>query len=75
MRKPDPYVPIPPDDLPRMRGKPIHLSWARHGCTWVLHAIEGDTLHLITPKTGKRITAKAADAQYTRKHQPQEPTP
>jgi hypothetical protein len=66
------YVPIPPDKLPHMVGKGIHLTWARRGCVWRLERIEGDTLHLYTPETKKRMTAKASDALYTRAHEPKE---
>lgn len=63
-------VPIPPADLPRMVGQPIHLAWAKGGCVWILERIEGDTLHLRTPKTKRPAIGKAADACYTRRHQP-----
>lgn len=65
------YAPIPLDALPAMIGKPVHLSWARPGCHWILDAIDADTLLLRTPKSGRRITAKAADARYVRRFQPQ----
>jgi hypothetical protein len=63
-------VPIPQDDLPRMVGKAIHLRWAKRGCVWVLTKIEGEVLHLRTPKTGRPLTGKAKDACYTRAHEP-----
>lgn len=63
-------TPIQPKDLPAMVGKCIHLNWARAGCVWILERIEGDTMHLITPSTGKRRMAHINDACYTRKHDP-----
>lgn len=63
---------IPPADLPRMVGQPIHLAWAKKGCVWILRSIEGDTLHLETPKTGRRSTAAAKDACYVRRLAPAE---
>jgi hypothetical protein len=63
-------IPIPADKLPGMVGKGIHLAWANKGCIWILERIEGDKLHLYTPKTSKRFVAKAADACYTRRHEP-----
>jgi hypothetical protein len=65
-------VPISPDGLPAMVGKAIHLSWASRGCVWILDRIEGDRLHLHTPKTGRRFVGKASDACYTRQHEPKE---
>lgn len=62
--------PIPPEDLPRMIGKGIHLAWANRGCVWILDAIEGDKIHLHTPKTKKVFMANAKDALYTRKNEP-----
>ena len=63
-------VPIPRDKLPEMVGKGIHLSWANKGCIWILKRIDGDKLHLYTPKTSKPFIGKAADACYTRQHEP-----
>jgi len=63
---------IPPDDLPRIVGQPIHLSWAKKGCVWILSSIEGDTLHLETPKTCRKRTAKVSEACYVRRLEPAE---
>lgn len=63
-------VPIPADKLPSMVGKGIHLSWASKGCIWILDRIDGDALHLRTPKTSKQFVGKASDACYTRQHEP-----
>lgn len=63
-------ISIPADKLPGMVGKGIHLSWANKGCIWILEWIEGDMLHLYTPKTSKRFVGKATDACYTRQHEP-----
>ena len=65
-------VPIPREALPQMIGKPIHLSWARNGARWILRRIEGDTLHLETPRTHCTRTAKAGDARYIRALEPRE---
>jgi hypothetical protein len=58
--------PIPPEMLSRMIGQTIHLSWARKGARWKLVRVEGDTLHLVTPKTGRATTARASEACYLR---------
>jgi hypothetical protein len=70
MSKRQPYIPIPAADLPRMVGKQIHLKWAKPGCTWRLEKVEGETLYLRTPKTGKAFLGRASDACYTRTHEP-----
>lgn len=64
------FIPIPCDKLPEMIGKPIHFSWAKSGCVWILQRIEGDNLHVYTPKTLKQFVGKASDACYTRRHEP-----
>lgn len=69
-----PMVPISREDLPRMVGKQIHLSWARNGCVWQLMSIEGDKIHLRTPSTWRPRIADAKDACYIRLHEPQEVT-
>lgn len=64
-------VPIPRNELPKMVGKLVHLSWARsNGMVWRLERIEGDLIHLRTPSTGKPLTARAEEACYTRAHEP-----
>lgn len=67
---PNGMVRIPAVALPSMVGKPIHLAWAKGGCVWILTALEGDRIHVRTPKTGRRMTGNAADACYTRANQP-----
>ena len=64
------FIPIPADNLPAMVGKPIHFSWAKNGCVWILRRIEGDKLHCYTPKSLKPFVGNAADACYTRRHEP-----
>jgi len=69
-------IPIPRDDLPRMVGKPVHLVWANPACVWILIGVDGERLELMTPKTGKRLVGRAADARYARQHEPKKgPTP
>lgn len=64
-------VPIPRDELPKMVGKLVHLSWARqNGMVWRLERIVGDVIYLRTPSTGKPLTARAGEACYTRKNEP-----
>ena len=63
-------IPIPAAELPEMIGKGIHLSWANKGCIWILDRIEGDTLHMHTPRSKKRFVGKAADARYVRQYEP-----
>jgi len=65
-------VPIPSDMILSMVGKPIHLSWAAAGATWILEGVDGDTLRLITPKTRRPMTAKSSDACYVRAFEPKE---
>jgi hypothetical protein len=60
---------IPTDQLHTVIGKPIHLAWANKGCVWILDKIEGDKLHLHTPKTKKPLIAAVADACYVRRDQ------
>lgn len=68
---PAPFFPIPADKLPGMVGRVIHLAWARPGARWRLERVEGDTLRLLAVKSGRRLTAKAADACYVRSDEPQ----
>ena len=63
-------VPIPRDKLPEMVGKGIHLSWADKGCIWILKRIDGNKIHLLTPKTSRPFIGNAIDACYTRQHEP-----
>jgi hypothetical protein len=63
---------IPKEELPKMIGKGIHLSWAKPGCIWILDSINGEMLKLHTPMTGKRVEAEAKDALYTRKNEPRD---
>lgn len=65
-----PLDPIPPDKLPGLIGKWIHLAWARNECRFTLEKIEGER---ITVSTGqgrdkKLFTSKAGDARYMRKN-------
>jgi hypothetical protein len=60
------FVSIPTDKLSEMIGRPIHLRWANHGCVWILLEVEGEVIHLQTPKTDRILTARAVDACYTR---------
>lgn len=62
---------IPQDKLVEMIGKPIHMAKAPAGCVWTLERIEGDTNHLITPKTKRRSTGRAQDACYVRRYEPE----
>ncbi len=62
-------VPIPAEDLSKMIGKPIHLSWARNGARWILVSIEGGTIHLRTEKTNRLRTDKAENAMYVRRYE------
>lgn len=65
------YTPITLADLPVMIGRPVHLAWASSAAfVWILDSIEGDTMFLHTPKTGKRITSNVKDAVYTRRYCP-----
>lgn len=65
------YTRIPVEKLPEMVGKQVHLGWAsKPGFVWNLEKIEGNRLHLITPKTRKRITSSIHDAYYTINHKP-----
>lgn len=68
MARPDVFPPIPPDELPAMVGKQVHVRWARSGCTWNLVKVEGRTATLRTPKTKRVITADISDLLYTHKH-------
>lgn len=63
-------TPIPLAKLPEMIDKPIHLSWAWRGTVWILRKIDGTTITVETPKTHKIRTAKAGDACYVRRYDP-----
>lgn len=63
-------TPIPYDLLPTMIGKPIHISWAWRGTVWILRKIDGTTITIQTPKTGKTRTAKAGEACYVNRYDP-----
>jgi len=65
---------IPYDKLPEMLNKPIHLKWAGGARVWILQKIEGNKVHLVTPKTRKPLIANASDAMYANKHLPKEST-
>lgn len=60
------------DDFPKVEtpvlGICYHISWAWRGCYWQLVKIEGDTAHMITPKTRKQFTCKVSDLRMTHKH-------
>lgn len=63
-------TPIPLHKLPEMVNKPIHLSWAWRGTVWILRKIDGTTITIETLKTHKTRTAKAGDACYVRRYDP-----
>lgn len=67
-------TPIPLAKLPEMIDKPIHLSWAWRGTVWILRKIHWGrdyaTITVETPKTHKIRTAKAGDACYVRRYDP-----
>lgn len=68
----DVCTPIPPDKLPEMLNKPIHLGWAYVGAVWILQNIyDNGTMMLITPVTGKIRIAYTRDAYYTRRYDPE----
>ncbi len=66
-----PLVPIPADRLPGMIGCVMHVQGYHPGCVWVLDRIEGEWMHMHTPKTRKPFRALASRACYARKHEPQ----
>ncbi len=59
---------IPEDKLNLFIGKQVHVLWAHRGCTWRLVRVEGQTAHLVTPRTGKSLRAHIKDLYPTRKN-------
>jgi len=53
---------------PKVGGR-YHLSWASHGCIWILREIKGEWVKLETPKTKKEKWAKRSDLRHTRSSQ------
>ena len=64
-----PLEPIKRDELPDFIGKHVHVSWASHGCVWVLDKVENGIAFLRTPKTGKKLEAPVGSLRKTRKHE------
>lgn len=60
------------DDFPKVDnprpGSCYHISWAWRGCYWQLDRIEGETAHMLTPRTRKRITCKVSDLRETHRN-------
>ena len=50
-------------------GVKYHLYWASNrGMVWILHNIQGDRVHLKTPKTGKSLYAWTKDLREINKN-------
>lgn len=59
-------VPIPPERLPELIGRRVHLAWADVAASWRLKRIEGEWMELETPLTQRPYRARVRDAMYTR---------
>lgn len=64
-------MPIPPESLLGMVGKPIHLRGCHPGCVWILKGIDGFQMLLETPKTKRMMRSHISNACYTRRWEPE----
>ena len=71
MAKSNSFIPIPEDALPALIGKQVHVTWARHGCTWNLIGVKNGFATLMTPKTKRTVTTPISKLLYTKKHAPE----
>ena len=66
-------VHIEAGDVHKMVGRVVHVGRLKVGCVWVLESVEGDSVVLRTPKTGRRMRANRSDLYYVRRQEPVQP--